>query len=762
MKKWVFVLLASVAFSGRAATLYVAPNGDDSALGTKEQPLATLSGARDTVRKMIAADQGQLKKPVTVLFRGGIYPFDETVVFGLQDSGSSNAAITYAAYENEQPVFSGGIPVRGWKRTQLKEGNIWAASVPWVKSEQRFHALFDGEKLLQRSRSKRFWNTRELHKAPAWEGDKPRWHEWMHEQSRTYLKTLRDEYRKLHSDETLLEDTENIEDVELFIRPSAKWLVNYLPLKSYDPKTGVLETSIEGTYPLVREFYLENALEFLDEPGEWSLDTRRGLLFYWPETGTPGDRIVAPRLPALVRVEGRNDLKGYADRPARGLVFKGLTFTHCNRDVWQENDIGIQHDWDMWDKENALLRFRGAEDCVVDGCRFVNSGSGAVRVDLHGQRIKIQNNKIRNVGGTGVLLSGYGPGLKDVNHDNLILNNEIENTGTLYWHGIGVFVWQSGKNRIAHNRIHNLGYTGMVISGVRVRFFGQGNLVYYRGDDPERREYMKAIRWSETGKAGKDEDWANYEPYMHARENLIEYNEIFNCMQRLIDGNCIYLSATGKRNVVRRNLMHSHVKNNMLRTDDDQFDTLATENIIIGNGSHYGFALKHVNTFENNILIDSIISGQAAGGGPQPGSVIKRNIVFQLNPEVESCISGRMFRHLNPEDIDYNLYYMERAGAAVACLSGMREQGWDKHSRVADPLFADIRNLDFRFKRNSPAFDLGIKPIEGLETIGLLHDPALPRLRKTGGLDAMKQVELQDSEVFIKTGHRPSLMKQDK
>jgi hypothetical protein len=763
MKRILTTLFTVAALSVQATELYVAPNGNDAAAGTLEQPLTSLGGARDAVRAIIAGDNGILKESVTVYFRGGTYHFDETVVFGLEDSGSAIADITYAAYGNETPIFSGGVPVDGWKQTKHQDGEIWKAPVPWAKGNKMFHALFDGDELLTRSRSIRYYNSRELHKAPAWDGDRPRWKELMHEQTLTYISNRRDEYSKLHTDDAvLLQETSNVTDVDLFIRPSAKWLVNYLPLKSYDPETGVLQTSVDGTYPLIREFYLEHALEFIAEPGEWSLNTEEGMLFYWPKSGTPSDKIVAPSLPALIRVEGINDVAGYADKPVRGLTFKGLTLTHANRDVWTPEDIGVQHDWDMWDKENALLRFRGAEDCVVDSCHFINSGSAGVRVDLYGQNITIQNNVIRNLGGTGVLLSGYGPGHKDVNRNNLILNNEIENVGTLFWHSLGIFVWQSGENRIAHNRIHNLGYTGVVISGVRVRFFGQGDQYYYRGDDPERREFMKAIRWSETTLAGKDEDWDHYEPYMHARNNLIEYNEIYNCMQRLRDGNCIYLSATGAGNVVRRNLVHSHVKNNMIRVDDDQFYTLVTENLVIGNASDGGLVLKHINHLENNVLIQGTISGQAAGGGPQAGSAIKRNIIYQIEPNAKGFTQTRMLKRLNAEDIDYNLYYAKGSDVAQTYLSESQNKGFDLNALAADPLFEDVDNLRFKLAPESPAFELGIHEIEEMETMGLLHAPGLERLRNEGGLSAMMNVELNDSKVFIITGHKPSLLPEDR
>jgi len=48
-----------------------------------------------------------------------------------------------------------------------------------------------------------------------------------------------------------------------------------------------------------------------------------------------------------------------------------------------------------------------------------------------------------------------------------------------------------------------------------------------------------------------------------------------------------------------------------------------------------------------------------------------------------------------------------------------REKGFDAHSIVADPLFANVAQGDYRLKPDSPALALGFKPIP-LEKIGLL------------------------------------------
>jgi hypothetical protein len=53
---------------------------------------------------------------IVVLIREGTYQLDETVVFGLEDSGQGDSTVTYAAYPGEKPVFSSGRKSRIGKK----------------------------------------------------------------------------------------------------------------------------------------------------------------------------------------------------------------------------------------------------------------------------------------------------------------------------------------------------------------------------------------------------------------------------------------------------------------------------------------------------------------------------------------------------------------------------------------------------------------------------------------------------------------------
>lgn len=260
-----------------------------------------------------------------------------------------------------------------------------------------------------------------------------------------------------------------------------------------------------------------------------------------------------------------------------------MTFRYSLRDTWQEGDKGLQHDWEMFDKGNAILRFRHAEDCTVRACDF-NSCSGAgIRLDLHCKRITVADSRFAYLGGAGIVLSGYGPGTKDENRDNTVTNNLIHHVGEIYWHSPGIFITQSGHNLISHNTIHDLGYNGIVISGCRHTAF-----VYHR-NLRKRREWVSNLRLDECmpyieraihEKLNSKQQLALFEPLLHARENRIENNEIYETMQRLHDGNGIYLSGMGANNQLLHNYVHDIPSGQLVRTDNDATFTVIAENVI--------------------------------------------------------------------------------------------------------------------------------------------------------------------------------------
>ncbi|PHS04867.1 MAG: peptidase, partial [Blastopirellula sp.] len=570
----ILIFAHSLASAGEpSADFYVSPTGSDDWSGTISEPndlrtdgpFSTIERARDEVRRSGKNRSGD----VLILIRGGTYQLKKTVVFGIEDSGQEDTTVTYAAYPGEPPIFSSGHEITEWKQVtdalpglpKQAIGNVWVASVT-----EHFRTLYDAEGLLPRARSKGF--------IPLEGGTR----------------------NKLHFPEGRLKNWSNIEDVEIVVRPHHAWISNVLPLESVDEEKQIAYTSIAATYAMNKLHFLrttescwvENVLEELDEPGEWVLNTKEGKVYLWPRGKSP---VMAPQLIELLRVEGEVDKSGPIDRPVRNLCFRGLTFMHGDRYTLTQDDAGLQHDWDMLDKANALVRLRGTENCTIEQCHFKHSGSGAIRVDLHGQENKISSNHIEQMGGAGILLCGYGPGTKDVNKNNLVYNNHIHQLGLIYLHSPGIMIWQSGENRVANNLIHHMPYCGMIVSGCMTHFFTRNG-----------RELGRTIRRHEISDLPRNPTLEDVRPYLHTHDNLIEQNEIHNVMEKLGDGNGIYIRGAGAGNVIRRNYIH-HLVTPMqiqaaIRTDGGQRDTLISENLIYKCMAQ-GIILKLNNRAEN-------------------------------------------------------------------------------------------------------------------------------------------------------------------
>ena len=709
----VLALITGSFCHGAEADFFVSPDGSDDWTGTLEEPnagssdgpFATLAHARDAVRNL----NKQNPKDVVVLVREGTYPLQQTVVFGIEDSGASESTVTYAAYPGEKPVFSSGKEIGEWKKAttdlpglpDAANGNVWVADC-----SDRFFTLYDAEGMLPRAKSSGF--------IPLAGGGR----------------------NKLHFPKGRLKNWSNVEDVEIVVRPHHAWISNVLPLVSVDEKKQIAMTSIDATYamnhlhflPDVESCWVENALEELNEPGEWVLNTKEKKVYLWPRNEST---VVAPQLSELILVEGDIDKQGPTDKPTRNLVFRGLTFMHGERYQLAEDDAGLQHDWDMHDKANALVRLRGTENCVIDNCHFTHSGSGAIRVDLHGQNNEITGNHIEHMGGAGILLCGYGPGTKDVNHNNLVENNHIHHMGRIYLHSPGILVWQSGKNRVANNLIHDMPYCGMIVSGFMSHFFERSG-----------RELCRTIRKQEVGDVPKNPTPEDVRPFLHSRANMLEYNEIHHVMETMGDGNAIYIRGAGAGNVIRRNYIHHLVQPMLMqaaiRTDGGQRDTLIAENLIYKCMAQ-GIILKLNNRAENNIVVDILAPPRgyymSLREGPLTDAVIQRNVFYSLNKEsvfIDELGPGnnkktedrRGFKLARSKDAhtDNNIYFCAvDPSLSKQMLQKQQSDGVDQNSQAIDPLFVDPENGDFRFKPDSPALKMGIVPID-LSKVGLLDD----------------------------------------
>ena len=105
-----------------AATLYVAPDGNDASSGKlpqpntqgKDGPFRTLERARDEIRKLKAA--GTLPKGgLIVELQGGIYELAKAFELTADDSGTPGCPITYRSRPGQEVRLLGGRVITGWQ-----------------------------------------------------------------------------------------------------------------------------------------------------------------------------------------------------------------------------------------------------------------------------------------------------------------------------------------------------------------------------------------------------------------------------------------------------------------------------------------------------------------------------------------------------------------------------------------------------------------------------------------------------------------------
>ncbi|MDX2432503.1 MAG: right-handed parallel beta-helix repeat-containing protein [Bacteroides sp.] len=740
------LLMFLIAFSGcseaETIEIYVSLEGDDLADGSISSPYATLPKALGALRAL--RNSGNTS-PATIYLREGRHLLNQTLVLGIEDGASSPAEstpfeeygagpsagpahLTFAAYPGEHPVVSAGMPVTGWQKLESTpselpsqaEGNVWVADIP--EGLDKFYTLYNGQGRLKRARAKGFVPTRN--------GDS----------------------RTLYFPDGALKNWDNITDVEIQVRPSRVWVINMLPLASVDEASSTAKTAVSATYGIggiapwllemmgdsAASIWVENILEALDKPGEWVVNTKTRKIYLWPSDPAPDGSpkgILAPTSSELVRVEGHIDYDGPTDTPVRGIAFSGLIFSHGDRRAWTSDQDrlgwGMQHDWDLFDRPTAILRFRGAENCRVSSCKFIQSGGSGLRFDLHAQRNVVENCEFAHLGEAGILLAGYGPGTKDVNHHNEIVNNHIHHFSEITWHSPGIWAWQSGYNKIAHNYIHHSGYCAVLIT-TRVEpnrsLNGEGGRTVRHHEIPAEVSENTARTY---------ESWKVREKYNHSRHNVLEYNEITNTVQLLSDGNAIYVSGGGTGNILRYNYLHDNLSHSLpaaIRCDDDQHETLIYGNVLYNNaGRGAGIASKGVNDIINNFIVDpaaaplwGYISFEWV---PVTGSKAQHNIIIS-NPGGGNAYAERPRRLRQPgpndpklveTDMDSNLYYHQtNPNWMDEHLADMRKVGNEQASVFADPMFTDPAGGDFSFREGSPALKLGIESLD-VSKMGIIN-----------------------------------------
>ena len=536
---------------------YVSTTGSDENPGTEEAPFATVQKARDTIRQLETLPEGG----ITVYLRGGEYYQDESITFTPEDSGEAGKPIVYTSYPGEQAVITGGKEITGW--TPLEEevpymseeakGNLYVTD---IETGWRFHDLYvDGE----RQQISQQMETKQFRTWPQFTGR-------LGEENTEFLEVNPEKGIKVRFEDGELDGLTGNPDIEIDCMTVMFW--NALPqltevneedntayLYSYNPSNlggdkDCFNSTDGGWYNIL------NDIKYLDQPGEWCVDSRAGKVYYWPkDKDFTSKKIVAPKPYELFRFQGDEESEEQSliwEEQVEYITLDNLVIEYSDR--LPESQFNQYDEIRNVENPDATIFMQGAANCKITNCVVQHSGSYGVTLSHYAQNIEILGNELGDLGSGGVNFSGYGPGFADVNKNNTVMYNNIHDLGVApYRHTAGVSLYQSGGNTISYNYISDSPYAGVTILGAELEsfnsnhdgaawdFFGKGARQF-------------GFRW---GEIQLETDYSREESkkYLHSRNNVVEYNILDEYMTGLEDGGGLYAWGCGYDNRYANNII---------------------------------------------------------------------------------------------------------------------------------------------------------------------------------------------------------------
>ncbi|MCQ2463523.1 MAG: right-handed parallel beta-helix repeat-containing protein [Clostridia bacterium] len=651
----------------------------------------TVCSADELLRAVESAENGSL-----IYLKGGTYRFDAPLSFdGIKKD------ITISSAPGETAVITNACPVSEWTECTVNGVKAFCASA----KGKRISALFSESGKLDVTR---------LPESGYYYIDKPD------------LSDTKGEGNDLVSNGFYAHDLRkapsNLCDVTVEILH--QWVSEVEKPVSFNESTGLFRLKRYSGRPIEAgdRYFLQNALEGLDKPGEWCFDSKADKIYYVPFEGETANSLVlyASGEAQLMNIENSSGITfeniKFADtgweysndkylnmnihtrlRDYETSSVQGAVDVCAAIDVIYSENISFKN----CDFENigatALRYFTGAKNCVVDSCYFGNIGANAIFIGgryFIGEKIdEIRDNTAENITVRNCEIEKYGRqffgacGIIVTYCDTaLITNNEIHDG---YYTGISAgFMWLFGENpteniKITDNLIYNIGLEtlsdlgGIYLLGVQQNTVVSGNVIHDCS--------------CYDGKGG----YAGNGIYLDSGCEFmtVENNLVFNCSTSCFN------TTLSKNNIVR---------NNIFALSGQSVACLGAEEFLPYTNLN--------NTYINNIFLtdNKVLS------------------VEEINHTGHFAGSGNILWDMTYGD---ELYFTIGSYRDKAIIRRSAEGRNILGSAIyRDPGFKDALSFDFSLDENSAAVKLGFEPFDYSQA-GTLKDTRVG-LTCEGGLTA--------------------------
>ena len=499
MKK-TFIYLSFIIFLGWfpslfAGEIYVSLQGNDKNPGTKEAPFNTLNRAIKQAREWRRLNRPEVAGGIYIRLEEGVYAQRNSLFLRPEDSGTPDSPTVICAVDGAHPVISGGVAVTGWKRgcnhpaipEKLKQ-KIWSAEVPLIGN--------------RRVETRQMWvNGHKVQRAAQFpDGELERMIDFNPEEQTITIPVSQSVNPKR---------LQNAGQLEMIVHQ--RWAIAILRVKSIDVKDGQAvvrfhepESHLEFAHPWPQpviggekgnsSFCLINALELLDQPGEWFQEYPSGTIYYYPQASENMEtaEVIIPTLETLVTIDGT------LSRPVKHIQFNGITFAHTSwmrpsfqghvtlqggfplLDAYKLQEPGLPEKAELenqaWiTRPETAIRVRGAEHIDFKHCTFRHLSSTGLDYEWAVTASSVEDCQFTDIGGTALLVGAFPDGgfethipfipadVRELCSHITIRNNFISNVTNEDWGCVGIGAGYVRNMDISHNEVCHLNYSGICV-----------------------------------------------------------------------------------------------------------------------------------------------------------------------------------------------------------------------------------------------------------------------------------------------------------
>lgn len=499
MKK-TFTYLSFIIFLGWfpslfAGEIYVSLQGNDKNPGTKEAPFNTLNRAIKQAREWRRLNRPEVAGGIYIRLEEGVYAQRNSLFLRPEDSGTPDSPTVICAVDGAHPVISGGVAVTGWKRgcnhpaipEKLKQ-KIWSAEAPLIGN--------------RRVETRQMWvNGHKVQRAAQFpDGGLERMIDFNPEEQTITIPVSQSVNPKR---------LQNAGQLEMIVHQ--RWAIAILRVKSIDVKDGQAvvrfhepESHLEFAHPWPQpviggekgnsSFCLTNALELLDQPGEWFQEYPSGTIYYYPQASENMEtaEVIIPTLETLVTIDGT------LSRPVKHIQFNGITFEHTSwmrpsyqghvtlqggfplLDAYKLQEPGLPEKAELenqaWiTRPETAIRVRGAEHIDFKHCTFRHLSSTGLDYEWAVTASSVEDCQFTDIGGTALLVGAFPDGgfethipfipadVRELCSHITIRNNFISNVTNEDWGCVGIGAGYVRNMDISHNEVCHLNYSGICV-----------------------------------------------------------------------------------------------------------------------------------------------------------------------------------------------------------------------------------------------------------------------------------------------------------